>query len=176
MSVLSVAIFSISSLLASGRSHLTIFHVIIAVVIALTLSVSGDTLDFFIGRFATKIVSHFKWFKKTFSEEQLEKSHRYITEYGSGAIFISRYIPGIRTLTSYVAGSMAFPIIKFIFFNALANGIMLSVCAVIGYFLGGVPFVQKHFVVIITLLLLAFCVPTLFISIKQRKNKSTSSL
>lgn len=172
MSVLSVAVFGMSSLLATGRHHITMQQVVLTVLIALLLSVSGDTLDFFIGRFATKVVSRFKWFKKTFSEEQLARSHRYITEYGSGAIFISRYIPGVRTITSYVAGGMAFPIIKFIFFNALANGLMLTVCAIIGYFLGGIPFVQEHFVGMITILLLAFCVPTIVISFKQRK-KST---
>ena len=169
MSVLSAFVFGLSSLWATGQKHITFIHVIIAILMALFLSVSGDTIDFFIGKYATKLVEKFKWFQKTFSKEQLERGHQLVKKYGSGAIFISRYLPGVRTLTSYVAGSMMFPVFKFIFFNISANLMMLVICSFLGYFLGRLPFVQEHFIFIMVMAMIVLSIPTVIMMIKNHR-------
>lgn len=169
MSVLSAAVFSFGTILANSHT-LKMSYLVCFVLLCLLLSVSGDSIDYVLGKYATKWMSKFVWFQRTFPTEQLVKGHRWIKKYGGSAIFISRYLPGLRTVTSYVAGGMEFPYLGFFLCNVVANGLMLILCATIGYFLGTIPFVKAHYILIISCAIVTMSLPTLVITFKKITN------
>lgn len=173
MSVLSTIVFSLSALLRIHAEHVHFWHVLLAIFIALVMSVSGDAIDFCIGKYTNKLLNHWKFFQKHFSEQELARGEQFVQRYGKMAIFFSRYIPGIRTITSYVIGASNYSFPIYVSLNILANLIMLTLYALFGYFLGGIPFVKEHFVVIVMLLVLLPLIPSLYFTWKKNKKDSS---
>lgn len=83
--------------------------------------------DFFINKYLSKYPK-----QKQFIEEKV----KYIREKGNKGVFISRFIPAIRTLISMPAGLLKLNFAKFITYSFVAiiiyNGAFISA----GYFLG----------------------------------------
>lgn len=167
MSLLSTMVFTIAALLKIHAGHVHWYHLFLAMLIALVMSVSGDSFDFFVGKYANKLLNHWQVLQKHFDSKKLKKGEALVQKYGKAAIFFSRYIPGIRTVTSYVIGASNYPWLVYVSLNTLANTLMLTLYALLGYFLGGFSFVKAHFVWIVMAIILIPSLPSLYVLIRN---------
>ena len=157
-----------AGIFAADGGGLNIFVLIILMSIAAIL---GNTSNYWIGRkVGEAIVRSGK--VKALSEENLHKSQRFFDKYGSLAVFLTRFFPIIRTIAPFVAGmgEMSFP--RFTFFNVIGGIVWVSLFSLLGYFFGGVPFVEEHFELVIVGIVVISLIPIIAGGIKAKLSSS----
>ena len=128
---------------ASGP--LNIVHLLAIVWAAAIL---GDQCNFFIGHFfGKKIIASGKI--KAMTPERIAKSEAFLDRWGHLAIFLGRFFPFIRTFVPFLAGVGGMKWHSFVIFNILGGITWSSIFTLLGYFFGGIAFVQDHFEMIV---------------------------
>ena len=149
----------------AGIGSLNIFLLYFIVLFAAVL---GDTVNFHIGKFfENKSLEHAKWIKK----EYLERTETFFERHGGKSIVIARFIPIIRTFAPFVAGIGKMKYKNFITYNFLGAFLWVTTFVSIGYFFGNLPFVQKHFSLIVVAIILLSLIPVFVAFVKELKNK-----
>lgn len=103
---------------------------IIAVCLAGTLL--GDSVPFLIGRrFGRHALQH-KAVRRVVHPERLRAIERRFERRGALAVFICRFIPGLRLPTWFTAGTLGMPYLKFIAFDGLGALILTPTLILLG--------------------------------------------
>jgi membrane protein DedA with SNARE-associated domain len=69
-------------------------------------------------------------------KDELDKSQRFFTKYGSASVFFSRLLPIVRTFISLPAGIARMPFAKFCFYTFIGSFFWSALLAYVGVFLG----------------------------------------
>ncbi len=111
-------------------------------------AILGNTSNYWISRFFGKrIVDSGK--VKALTPERMAKLDHFFEKYGGLTIVITRFMPFFRTFAPFVAGMGHMNFAKFTFFNAVGGVSWVTLFVLVGYFFGGIPFVQDHFEIIV---------------------------
>lgn len=137
----------------------------------------GDQCNYFIGHFfGRKIVESGK--VKAMTPERITKTEAMIDKWGPLAVFLGRFFPFIRTFMPFISGLSGMSWKRFTPFSVLGGLVWSSLFTLLGYFFGGIPFVQKNFELVIVAILLVSLAPTLIAAIRgllNRKKKNTEN-
>jgi membrane-associated protein len=150
--------------LASGG----VFNLFALWIILSAAAIVGDGVNYMLGRRMGDYVYERGrlWLVK---QEHLLQAKAFYEKHGAKAIVLCRFVPIIRTFVPFVAGvgRMSYP--KFAFYN-VAGGIgwVISM-SLLGYSLGNVPIVQKHFEKVIILIIVISVLPVFFEIIRHRR-------
>ncbi len=127
----------------------------------------GNTANYSIGRFVGPKVftSNSRFFKR----EYLEKTHQFYEKHGGIAVIIGRFLPILRTFVPFVAGIGAMTYMRYTIYNIIGSTLWVGAFIYAGYFFGNLPFVQKHFSMVILVLLLIPGLPAVIGFIRQRR-------
>ena len=142
----------------------------VAIALMTIAAILGNTSNYWIGRkLGEAIIRSGK--VKALTPERLEKTQAMLDKYGNFAVFLTRFFPIIRTFAPFLAGmgGMHFP--RFTLFNILGGVCWVSVFTLLGYFFGGVPFVEKHFELVIVGIVVISLLPTHFGAAKMWLDK-----
>ncbi|MGC4017332.1 MAG: DedA family protein [Luteolibacter sp.] len=137
-------LFAIGAMAANPDSGLNIW---IAAATLLAAAALGDTTNYWIGRSIGKWLTH--RFPKIVKPAYLEKTHKFYENYGGKTLILARFVPIVRTFAPFVAGSGTMPFRKFISFSFCGSLLWVGLILPAGWFLGGVPFVKKHFEIVV---------------------------
>lgn len=111
-------------------------------------AILGNTSNYWIARFfGSRIIDSGK--VKALTPERMEKLDGFFARYGGLTIVITRFMPFFRTFAPFVAGTGHMNFGKFTLFNVIGGVAWVSLFVLVGYFFGGVPFVQQHFEIIV---------------------------
>lgn len=111
-------------------------------------AILGNTSNYWIARlFGSRIIDSGK--VKALTPERMAKLDHFFERYGGLTIIITRFMPFFRTFAPFIAGTGHMNFGKFAFFNAVGGISWVSLFVLVGYFFGGIPFVQEHFEVIV---------------------------
>ena len=111
-------------------------------------AILGNTSNYWIARlFGSRIIDSGK--VKALTPERMAKLDHFFEKYGGLTIVITRFMPFFRTFAPFIAGTGHMNFAKITFFNCLGGISWVSLFVLVGYFFGGVPFVQEHFEVIV---------------------------
>ena len=145
-----------AGIFAADGGGLNIFVLIILMTIAAIL---GNTSNYWIGRkVGQAVVASGR--VKALTPERIAKTQAMLDKYGSIAVFLTRFFPIIRTFAPFLAGMGEMHFGRFTLFNVLGGVTWVCLFTLLGYFFGGVPFVQDHFeLVIIGIVVISF-IPT----------------
>ena len=142
----------------------------VTLIVFCAAAILGNTSNYWIGRaFGHAIIDSGK--VKALTPERLKKTHGFFEKWGSLAIVITRFFPIIRTFAPFVAGISEMNFAKFTLFNAIGGILWVAVFVLLGYFFGGIPFVQDHFEWIIIAIVVVSFLPTLIALIKAKFGK-----
>ena len=145
-----------------ARSGLTLWMLLPVVLAAPIL---GDECNYFIGRFFGKrILESGK--VKALTPERIEKTSGMIEKWGPLAVFLGRFFPIIRTFMPFISGMSGMKWHRFAPFSVLGGLIWGTLFTLLGYFFGGIPAVQKHFELVILLILVISLAPTIIAAIR----------
>lgn len=123
-------------------------NIFATLIIFYAAAILGNTSNYWIARFfGSRIIDSGK--VKALTHERMEKLDYFFKKYGGLTIIITRFMPFFRTFAPFIAGMghMNFP--KFTLFNTIGGVSWVSLFVLVGYFFGGIPFIQEHFEIII---------------------------
>jgi membrane protein DedA with SNARE-associated domain len=103
---------------------------IIAVCFAGTLL--GDSVPFMVGRRFGRRALRNKAIRRAVHPERLRAIERRFDRQGPLAVFVCRFIPGLRLPTWFTAGSLGMPYLKFIAFDGLGAAILTPTLILLG--------------------------------------------
>ena len=162
-----------AGIFAADGGGLNLWAILILMSIAAIL---GNTSNYWIGRkLGEAIIASGK--VKALTPERIEKTQAMLDKYGNFAVFLTRFFPIIRTFAPFLAGmgGMHFP--RFTLFNVLGGVCWVTLFTLLGYFFGGVPFVEEHFELVIVGIVVISLLPTLVgvlkAALSKRKNASS---
>ena len=139
--------------LASGGT-LNIFILFITFVLAAIL---GDTLNYSVGRYLGPRL--FRDEGRFLKKEYLDETHAFFQRYGGAAVFLSRFVPFVRSFAPFVAGLGSMSYGRFVAYNVMGGTAWVSLFLLGGYFFGGLPVVRENLSLIIIAVIVISLVP-----------------
>jgi len=122
----------LASFLAFSEHHLRLPFIILVGVCAATI---GDNLGFLLGHYGGEpLLERYRKVPRVY--RTIARGESLIQRYGSFAIFIARFIAGMRIIAGPLAGVLHMPWRKFVVFNFLGAAVWVTLISSIGYFFG----------------------------------------
>lgn len=121
----------------------------------------GDLVNYFIGRHLGPAVfrAESSWL---LNKKHLEEAQAFYDRHGRKTIILARFVPIIRTFAPFVAGIGRMRFSRFIGFS-IAGGIFWVLTVLMaGYFFGQIPFVDKHFEIVVVAIVFISVLPGIF--------------
>lgn len=159
-----------AGMLAAQPNELNVGLMIVVLLIA---AITGDSLNYAIGKRFGMGVTKFKLFgRQIVKEAQIEKTHAFYEKYGSKTIVIARFVPIVRTLAPFVGGIGRMNYGTFLTYNVIGAVLWVVGITLAGYFLGNIPVVRDNFSKVVLLIILVSILPILFELVKEKFRKS----
>ncbi len=123
-------------------------HLGTTLIVFYVAAILGNTSNYWIARFFGKRIIDFGKVK-ALTPERMAKLDGFFERFGGLTIVITRFMPFFRTFAPFIAGTGHMNFGKFTLYNSIGGISWVSLFVLVGYFFGGVPFVQQHFEVIV---------------------------
>ena len=86
----------------------------LAVLVSTLAGIAGSLIDYYIGLKGMSVLAKRNALRRLlYSEGRMDTAERWFEKHGSSAVFLSRLVPGFRTLVSFPAGAVRMSISKF---------------------------------------------------------------
>lgn len=107
--------------------------IVVLIAIAWATAVAGDFTSFLIGRKLGRafLLKHGPRVKIT--ESRIEQVEAFYDKHGGKAVFLGRFVGLVRAVSPFVAGSSGMPARRFLPYDILAAGIMVTAFSLLGY-------------------------------------------
>ncbi len=96
----------------------------------------GDTTIYFIGRRLGSRVTQVWPFRLILSEEKHARVEHYFHRYGQLTVMVARFLPGLRAMTYFTAGTARMKYVRFLTFDSLAALVSAPLFVYLGYYFG----------------------------------------
>jgi membrane-associated protein len=148
-------LFTVGVVAGAGRLHIVWISAAL-----MAAALFGDSTGYFLGRHTgprifTRQDSRF------FKQEYVRRTRHFYDRYGGKTIILARFVPVIRTFAPFMAGVSGMPYPRFLSFSVFGSIGWIFVMTQLGYHLGGVPFVRRHFDQVVLLIIFLSTLPTL---------------
>ena len=155
-------LFTAGAFAALGQLNVWFMFVILSVA-----AILGDTVNYWIGHYLGPRV--FKWQKsRFFNPDHIKRTHTFYEKYGAKTIILARFVPIIRTFAPFVAGIGAMTYGTFLLYNVIGGLAWVAVCLFAGFWFGNIPWVARHFEVVVVGIILVSLLPLLYELWKNR--------
>lgn len=137
-------------------------------VLLMIAAVVGDATGYYLGRQTGKAV--YNWPDgRIFKRKYLQQTQAFYEKYGGKTIIYARFVPIVRTFAPFVAGVGHMSYTRFLSFNVFGGIGWVLLFTSMGFFLGGIPFIQKYFDKVILLILVVSVLPVAYEAWKARR-------
>jgi membrane protein DedA with SNARE-associated domain len=128
----------ISLILGGFLAHKGAANLPIMMVVGFVGILAGDSLIFYFGRrLGTKVGTKPNgFFARVITPEKRAKVEGLFAIHGQKIVMIARFMPGVRAVTYFTAGSVGMPYWRFIFWDGLAALLSAPVFVFLGYYFG----------------------------------------
>ncbi len=135
-------------------------------------AVLGDTANYWIGhKLGLRIFdTQNRLLKKVLKREYLERTEAFYEKHGGKTIILARFVPIVRTFAPFVAGVGTMHYGRFITYNLVGGFLWVTLFLFLGYFFGGIPFVENNFEVVILGIIFISVLP-MFIEYWKARNE-----
>jgi membrane-associated protein len=162
-------LFAVGALAASAGSPISLPLVIVLLCLAANC---GDLTNYFFGRsVGPKVFSAEGSF--LFNRKHLAEAQAFYERHGRKTIIIARFVPIIRTFAPFVAGIGKMAFSRFIGFSVAGGIFWVTSVSMAGYFFGGIPWVSKHFEVVVLAIIAISLLPIAIHSLHGKRGADT---
>jgi len=105
-------------------------------------------------------------------QEYFEQTHAFFEKYGNRALVIGRFVPIVRTFVTVVAGVGQMERHRFFTWSFVGAVLWATGVTLLGYFLGGITFLQKNIEAALVAIILVSLVPVAFEWWRHRRQRS----
>ena len=111
-------------------------HIVIVLVIGIVSAVGGDNVGYWLGHKYGKVTleRHASWLLG--HPDRLAMMQDFVAKRGALAVFIARFVPGLRFMAGPLAGALGMPVTTFFAANLLGAVTYVPVVVGLGYGLG----------------------------------------
>ena len=162
-------LFALGALAASNGHDVSLSLAAVTLCLAANC---GDVVNYFVGyRLGPKVFSReSSWL---LNKKHLLEAQGFYERHGRKTIILARFVPIIRTFAPFVAGVGRMRFSRFIGFS-VAGGIFWVVSVLLaGYFFGSIPFIDKHFELVVVAIIVISVIPVAVQTIQGRKRPPT---
>jgi undecaprenyl-diphosphatase len=118
-------------------------------------AVIGDQIGYWVGRLGGRPFA-LRWGRHAFiTPERLGHAEAFFARHGGRAVFLARFVTGLRVFGALVAGTSQMPWVRFALYNALGGTVWATAAVLLGYFLWASISLVEHWVGRASLLLVA---------------------
>ena len=143
------------------------FNVHLLAVVLIAAAVSGNTVNYSLGRFLGPKV--FRWEQSPlFNRRALDLTHAFYERHGGKTIVITRFMPLLRTFAPFVAGIAGMTYARFTAFNVAGALAWVLSLLYSGYWFGNVPFVRQNLSWVILGIIVVSFAPLAFEFLRHR--------
>jgi membrane protein DedA with SNARE-associated domain len=126
---------------ASGAAGINVY---LLAALLMCAAIAGDNLGYFLGRQSgprifTRPESRFS------NPRHLVRTREFYEKYGARAVVYARFIPIVRTCTPFISGVAGMPYTRFLLFSLFGGVFWIAFMLTVGYQLGQVPLIRRHF-------------------------------
>jgi membrane-associated protein len=150
----------------AGAAGLNIAAIIALLIVA---AVVGNAVGYSLGRAAGPHVFN-KPDSRLFKREHLLKTQAFYEKHGGKTIIYAQFMPILRTFAPFIAGVARMPYARFAMFNVVGAILWISSMTLLGYGLGNIDIVRKHFEKVVVLIVLISITPLALEILKSRRN------
>jgi membrane-associated protein len=154
----------------AGAASLNVWYLWLVVFIAALL---GDNVNYTIGRFFGLRIIDSGRIDRIMKPAYIERTQEFFRTHGGKTVLLARFFPIVRTYAPFMAGVGRMKWIRFAAFSAVGSFAWITLCIGAGYFLGGIPFVQEHFELIVIAIILVTLSPTVIHGLQSRFAKKS---
>jgi membrane-associated protein len=130
-------------------------------------AVLGNTVNYSVGRFIGPAAFSGRY--RLLKVEYLRRTEAFFVQYGGMAIFLSRFMPIIRTLMPFVAGIGRMPYARFQAYNVAGGVSWVLLFLWGGYLFGNIPLIRNNFGVVTILIIVASLMPMGVAFLRRRR-------
>lgn len=162
-------LFTVGVVAGAGDLNLILVNVVL-----IAAAVIGDSTGYALGRASGPRIFN-RPDSRFFKRDHLLKTHAFYEKHGGKTIIYARFIPIIRTFAPFVAGVGEMSYARFFSFNVFGGIGWVMMMTLLGYGLGGVPLVRRHFEKVVVLIVILSLLPAILEVIKSRKRAPAGS-
>ncbi len=148
----------------AARGSLNLMAVLGLLMVAAIL---GDSVNYSIGTLLGPKL-HAKGKLPFIKKKHLDQTADFYERYGPKTLIIARFVPIVRTFAPFVAGVGSMKYGRFMTFNVVGAVAWALVCVLGGYFVGNIPFVKKHFEIVILAIIFISILPGVIGFLRER--------
>lgn len=157
-------LFFVGSLAALSQGKLSLLYLILIMGV---LAFLANLLNYEIGRKFGDVIPKHKWLARFLKQEYLDEAHHFFEKWGAWAIFLGRFMPIIRTIVPFTAGTGRMPHKKFVFFNLLGGFCWVTLTLGAGFLFGQVPFIKKNFELVMIAIVIVSILPAVIAGLRR---------
>jgi len=132
-------------------------------------AVVGNQIGYWVGRLGGRPFV-LRWGRYAFiTPERLGHAEAFFVRHGGSAVFVSRFVVGLRVFGALVAGTSRMPWEKFTLYNVTGGTVWATAAVSLGYFMWASISLVEHWVGRVSLLLLAALALTLLLRWAYRR-------
>ena len=156
-------LFTVGVVVGAGKLDLLLVNLILMAAVLL-----GDTTGYFLGRRTGDLV--FRWpDSRLFKKEYVLRTQAFYSKYGGRTMIYAKFVPIVRTFAPFMAGVGKMNYLRFLSYDVFGAVGWVASLTVLGYFLGSVPLVRRHFEKAIFLVIFLSLVPLMMEAWKARR-------
>jgi membrane-associated protein len=159
-------LFSVGLFIASGDLNVNLGF---ACVVFSAAAFLGNVVGYEIGRRAGPPL--FAREGRFLNTKNLHKTHEFFEHYGNKALVLGRFVPIVRTYITVVAGAGEMERRRFFSWSLIGAVLWATGLTLLGYFLGGVSFLQDHLEVTVLLIVFVSTVPIVIEYLRERRRQ-----
>jgi membrane-associated protein len=156
-------LFTVGVVAGAGQLNIVVVNLLL-----MSAAIIGDSTGYFLGRRTGPVIFR-RPNSRLFRREHLMRSKEFYDKYGGKTIVYAKFIPIIRTFAPFLAGVTEMHYPRFLAFSV--GGVLGWVFSVtmLGYTLGSVPIVRRHFEKVIFLIIFLSLAPIILETVKSRR-------
>lgn len=156
-------LFTVGVVAGAGELNIVLVNIVL-----MTAAMLGDSTGYFLGRkTGHRIFSRPD--SRFFKQDYVKRTHAYYERYGGKTIIMARFVPIVRTFAAFVAGVGEMPYLRFLPFSICGAVGWVFLMTMLGYMLGGIPFIRQYFDKVILVIIFLSLLPTVIEVTKVRR-------
>src|SRR5579864_5134697 len=148
----------------AGAGELNLVVIMLLLILA---SMLGDWSGYLLGRRAGPSIFN-RPDSRFFKQEHLQRTKAFYEKHGGKTIVYAKFVPIIRTFAPFVAGVANMPYSRFLAFDIFGGVGWVFSMTILGYLLGEVPIVRRHFEKFVLLIIFVSLLPVIIHALRAK--------
>ena len=159
-------LFAVGALAAAAGSPLNLPLVIMLLCLCAN---AGDLLNYTVGRRLGPAVFRSEG-SFLLNKKHLIEAEGFYARHGRKTIIMARFVPIIRTFAPFVAGIGRMSFARFVGFSIGGGVLWVTLLTLAGFYLNRIPFIAKHFEVVVLAVIFISLVPMIVHALQRRSS------